>query len=85
LNLDALFIYDPTPHAVAALFDPTLCFLNKNCLFKFEISILSSSVTVTYPYAPLPQPIRANILIYSQPKAPAPTINILEFYNYFNV
>ena len=79
LNLTAVLRPAPTDVATAALLCPTLCFLNKNYLLRFEISILSSSVTLTYPSGPAPKPINENILMYSHPNAPAPTMNALEF------
>jgi hypothetical protein len=58
---------------------PTLLYLNKNYLFKFDTSILSLSVTATLPLAEQPIPIKAKALIYSHPKAPAPTRKVLTF------
>lgn len=83
VNLTKGFIFWPTSHARLALLDPTSLRLNKNYLLRFDISILSSSVTITSPYNTFdkitlldaPRPINANILINSQPKAPAPTMN----------
>jgi len=57
-------------------------YLNKNYLFKFEISITSLSVTVNLPYLLQQTPIKANCFKYSHPKAPTPTMKILKKYNY---
>mmetsp|Transcript_10514 Transcript_10514/g.30024 ORF Transcript_10514/g.30024 Transcript_10514/m.30024 type:complete len:261 (-) Transcript_10514:1304-2086(-) len=54
---------------------PTSFCRNRNCRFKFEISILSMSVTVTLPSGPQQAPSIARVFKYSQPKAPAPTMN----------
>lgn len=62
--------------AVSAFDFPTFSFLNKNYLLRLEVSILSSSVTVTNPS--VDNPIRANIFKNSHPKAPAPTKKTLE-------
>ena len=60
---------------------PIFSFLNKNCLFKFDNTILSLSVIVTLNFLFLfdETPIELNIFKYSQPKAPAPIIKIFEF------
>mgnify|MGYP006928489034 FL=1 len=76
------FIFIPTPHAVWLLFCPTCCFLNKNCLFKLLISMLSSSVTKHFPLPDVEAPIKANILMNSHPKAPAPITKELEFWHF---
>ena len=76
-NLTSLFIFLPTLQAVSHLLDPTCSLLNKNCLLRLLISILSSSVTVILP--PLVEsPINENILINSHPSAPAPITNELD-------
>lgn len=72
-SFECLFIFLPMWHATSLLFLPTWFFLNKNCLFKLLISILSSSVHKTRPLSAVPKPISANIFINSQPSAPAPT------------
>ena len=58
---------------------PTFFFLNKNCLLKFDISILSLSVTVNLEFLSEQNPIIAKFFKNSQPVAPAPTIKILFF------
>jgi len=63
--------------ATAALELPTFSFLKRNYLFKFETSMLSSSVTYNLPFGPQAIPKRANIFTYSHPRAPAPTKNVL--------
>jgi len=63
-------------HAYSDLDLPTSSFLNKNCLFKLDISMESSSVQKTLPLFPWAAPIKASYLRYSHPKAPAPTKNI---------
>ncbi len=63
------------------------CFsLNKNCLFKLEVSMWSGSVTVNYPLgnllflssSPVQSEIIAKFFINSHPMAPLPTKNILQ-------
>lgn len=76
LNLQLLLIWWPILQATSLLFLPTWCFLNKNCLFKLLISMLSSSVHITLPSFSVLNPIKANILINSQPNAPAPIKNV---------
>ena len=53
--------------------------LNKNCRFKFEISIESLSVIVTNEFSLVENPINEKIFKYSQPSAPEPIIKIFEF------
>lgn len=69
------FIVLPTLQAVSHLFFPTCCLLNKNCLFKLLISMLSSSVTINFPFPFVEKPINENILMNSHPRAPAPITN----------
>ena len=72
--------------ALAATFDlcsPTSLFRNKNCLFKFDFSIVSISVIRISPFSPQPRPIMAKFLIYSQPSAPEPTRKYLRFSIFF--
>lgn len=57
-------------------------FLKKNCLFKFDISILSLSVNIILDFSFTETPIKANIFIISHTKAPAPTIKIFKFFNF---
>lgn len=91
VNLTDGFIFWPTSQARLALLDPTSLRLNKNYLLRFDISILSSSVTITSPLNIIenntlldaPRPINANILINSQPKAPAPTMNARVSCNFY--
>jgi len=66
---------------------PTFGFLNKNYLFKFEISIWSSSVRVILPDLSVAKPIKANYFINSQPKAPAPIIKqlIFETFSWYSI
>jgi len=77
------FILLPTPQAVSDLLLPTCCFLNKNCLLRLLISMLSSSVTKTFPLPDVEAPIKANILMNSHPKAPAPITNELEVWHFW--
>jgi hypothetical protein len=60
----------------------TSSFLNKNYLFKLEVSMQSSSVQKTYPFLEHPTPNNANIFNNSHPKAPAPTKKIFRFSNF---
>lgn len=62
---------------------PTLFGLNKNYLLRLDTSILSSSVTNTFPSFPQDIPINENNLINSHPKAPAPTKNDLILDNFY--
>ena len=60
----ALLLIDlPTLQAVYDLFEPTCCFLNRNCLFRLEISMLSSSATWIWLLLSVETPINANILM----------------------
>jgi len=63
-------------HAYSDFDLPTSSFLNKNYLFRFDISIESSSVQYNFPFYYVHAPIKANNLRYSHPSAPAPTKNI---------
>jgi len=54
--------------ATSALGFPTSVGLNRNCLFKFETSMVSMSITCICR-----KPIRAKFLSSSQPRPPAPT------------
>ena len=56
---------------------PTFWLRKRNYLFKFETSILSPSVTLTFPSCEHPIPMRAKLLMNSHPRAPAPTKNNL--------
>ena len=73
------FISLPILHAVSDLEYPTLFFLKRNSLFKFDTSILSLSVHEINPSFEHPIPINVNCLINSHPKAPAPTKKYLCF------
>ena len=77
-NFASEFILLPTSQATSLLFLPTCCFLNKNCLLRLLISILSSSVHIILPFPVVLTPISANIFMNSQPKAPAPIKNELD-------
>ena len=71
---------------LTAIFDlllPTSVFLNKNCLLRLLISILSLSVTITLfeEYGEVAIPIKEKIFKNSHPRAPAPIINIFNFDN----
>mmetsp|Transcript_82904 Transcript_82904/g.222377 ORF Transcript_82904/g.222377 Transcript_82904/m.222377 type:complete len:308 (-) Transcript_82904:1187-2110(-) len=52
---------------------------NRNCRLRLERSMLSMSVTCTWPLGPQPTPMRAKFLSASQPMAPAPTSMYLRF------
>ena len=73
--------------AAAAVYDFGFlkCFsLNKNYLFRFEVSITSGSVIVNLPFLPTPKLIIAKFFNSSHPMAPAPTINNCASCNSFN-
>lgn len=58
-----------------------ICFsLNRNCRFRLEFYIWSGSVRVILPFYPVPRPIIAKFFRSSQPIAPEPTINDVEFF-----
>lgn len=57
--------------AISALYFDMSFFRNKNCLFRFDNSIVSKSITNIFL-----MPNRARFLIISQPKPPAPTTKI---------
>lgn len=77
----SLFIIFPRWLALSDLYSFISSYLNKNYLFKFDNSIVSSSVTFSCPSVyPYPIPNIANYFINSQPNAPAPIINIFYYY-----
>ena len=82
-KLHSGLIFLQIEQATSLLFFPMCYFLNKNCLFKLLISMLSSSVQVTIEFSLLLQPIKLNIFKNSQPRAPAPTKNMFDFSTFF--
>ena len=68
--------------AAVELFGKRKCFsLNKNCLVKFETSIISGSVKYILPFLPVPTFSIEKFFINSQPMAPAPTTRHFIFIN----
>mmetsp|Transcript_29787 Transcript_29787/g.97491 ORF Transcript_29787/g.97491 Transcript_29787/m.97491 type:complete len:300 (+) Transcript_29787:2674-3573(+) len=72
----AAFIARTASDAATLLGCPTLCSRNRNCRFRLLFSMLSMSVTVTWPSSPVHMPIMARFLRNSQPSAPQPTMKV---------
>ena len=71
--------------AAVELLGKRKCFsLNKNCLVKFDTSIISGSVIYIAPFCPVPTFNIAKFFINSHPIAPAPTISNFIFVILFN-
>ena len=76
-----IFLIEFTAHS-AFNFNISL-FLNKNCLLKFDFSILSWSATINFEFLFVDIPIIAKYFNNSHPTAPAPIKNIFKSSKFF--
>ena len=83
MQLNFLFIIFACLEAIFDFDFPISLFLNKNCLFKLDVSIKSLSVIVVMDLSFIEIPIKAKILRNSHPNAPAPIINIFKSFYFF--
>ena len=83
MQLKSLFNFFIDSQDTSAFGLPIELLLNKNCLFKFDNSILSLSVIYKFLFLFVDTPIAENVLRNSHPKAPAPIIKIFASDNFF--
>ena len=77
-ELKAGFIFLTASQAHFDFECPISVFLNKNCLLRLLVSILSLSVTIKFLPLAVDIPIKAKFFKNSHPKAPAPIMKILD-------